>query len=92
MPQIRPSSPCNMTALTVGVVGDEVEQCHPGQPGVGLRGVVDLGEVVLLEVGLDKALQWRQGTVLADHRGRDEAATQRFAEQVGGAFALGMNG
>ena len=73
----------HVAALAVGVVGDEEEQGDPGQLGAGLRGVLEQGEVGLLEVALDKPLQRAeaQRRVLADHRRRDAAkglAKKRF--------------
>jgi hypothetical protein len=77
MPQIRPSSPRGAwPLLPVGVVGDEVQSGDLGQLGGSLLGgVLEQGEVVLLELAVDEPLQGAdaQGRILADHRGRNEA-------------------
>jgi len=46
-----------VAALAVRVVGDEIEQGDPGQLSVGLGGVLEQGEVVLVEVALDESWQ-----------------------------------
>ena len=57
MPQMWPSASTQaVAALAVGVVGDDVEHGHAPQLRVG-RLVVEQGEVVLLEVGVDEPLQ-----------------------------------
>ncbi len=59
----------HVAALAVRVVGDVIEQGDPPQLAVGLGGILEQGEVMLLEVAVDEPLQRpdAQGSVLADH-------------------------
>jgi len=84
----------HVAALAVGAVGHEVERGNPGQLGLGLRSVLEKGEVVLLGVAAAEPLQRAdaQVGVLPDYGRRDEPPAQRFDERLRGAVAIDKNG
>jgi hypothetical protein len=72
-----------VTALAIGVVGDEVEHRHHAQRVV-VAGVLEQREVVLGEVGVDEALvrPAAVGSVVARHRLRNHGPPERGREDV----------
>lgn len=76
-----------MATLTVGVIGDEVEERHALKL-LATRSVVAEVEEVLVGVAFNEQLHGAKPMrAVAQHGGRHEMPSQRFADQVGSKFA-----